>query len=354
MYRPTIEYIRPRGHPFKDRTHYSAIHLSFLRIRESPCNSPYTVLSPGRRVLRTPKRPEPVNHCLPSLMRLARTIELQLTTPTYSKSTLRGNPGCAVGPKPRQLARQVGGVSSIQASSMAITFLHKIVFRPGSTFCFGTISAVADEAGTLHRIADPTKRRSSSKISVKIGEKQEKAQPPMLRKRSPPARRRPEAHQPEKLHCLLLRRKNGHKSQERKRQIKSGESKLFFPRLQRRTERRSSQQLYHSTPTSSSSGEQSRPPSPTTSRPYPERNPLSGSPANEGTDAEISGDITRLESGTRRSLCRGTTPQRWEKPRKSVSSGKEGIPDDAIVGELRNMPNRKLSNVGKILSSGAT
>src|SRR5690242_15263667 len=83
---------------------------------------------------------------------------------------------------------------------MAVTFLHKIVFRPGSTFCFGTISAVADEEGTLHRIADPTKRRSSSKISVKIGEKQEKAQPPMLRKkiafgktevRGPPTRKTP-------------------------------------------------------------------------------------------------------------------------------------------------------------------
>jgi hypothetical protein len=47
-------------------------------------------------------------------------------------------------------------------------------------------------------------------------------------------------------------------------------------------------------------------------------------------------------------------PQRWEKPRKSVSSGKGGILDDAIAGELKNRPNRKLSNVGKTLSSGAT
>jgi hypothetical protein len=239
---------------------------------------------------------------------------------------------------------------------MSVTFLHKIVFRPGSTFCFGTISAVADEEGTLHRIADPTERRSSSKISVKIGEKQEKAQPPMLRKRSPPAGQRPEAHQPGKLHCLPLRRKNEHKSQERKKQIKSGGSKLFFLRLrpQRRTERRSSRHLYHSTPTSSSSGEWSRPPSPTTSRLYPERNLLSGNPADEGTDAEISGDIMRPESGTRCSLCHETRPQRWEEPWKSVSSGKGGIPDDAIAGELKNRPNRKQSNVGKILSSGAT
>jgi hypothetical protein len=48
-------------------------------------------------------------------------------------------------------------------------------------FCFGTISSVADEEGTLHRIADPPERKSSSKIFGKIGAKQEKAQPPALR-----------------------------------------------------------------------------------------------------------------------------------------------------------------------------
>jgi hypothetical protein len=74
-------------------------------------------------------------------------------------------------------------VSSIQASSMAITFQHKIILRPGSMFYFGTISSVADEAGTLHRIADPSERKFSSKISKKIRAKQEKAQPPVLRKK---------------------------------------------------------------------------------------------------------------------------------------------------------------------------
>jgi hypothetical protein len=34
---------------------------------------------------------------------------------------------------------------------MAITFQHKIILRPGSMFCFGTISSVADEEGILHR-----------------------------------------------------------------------------------------------------------------------------------------------------------------------------------------------------------
>jgi hypothetical protein len=74
-------------------------------------------------------------------------------------------------------------VSSIQASSMAVTFQHKIILRPGSMFCFGTISSVGDEEGTLHRIADPPERKSSSKISEKIGAKHGKAQPPVLRKK---------------------------------------------------------------------------------------------------------------------------------------------------------------------------
>jgi hypothetical protein len=74
-------------------------------------------------------------------------------------------------------------VSSIQASSMVVTFQHKIILCPGSVFCFGTISSVADEEGTLHRIADPPERKSSSKISEKIGAKQGKAQPPALREK---------------------------------------------------------------------------------------------------------------------------------------------------------------------------
>jgi hypothetical protein len=64
---------------------------------------------------------------------------------------------------------------------MAITFQHKIILRPGSVFCFGTISSVADEERTLHRIADPPERKPSSTISGKVGAKQEKAQPPALR-----------------------------------------------------------------------------------------------------------------------------------------------------------------------------
>jgi hypothetical protein len=48
-------------------------------------------------------------------------------------------------------------------------------------FCFETISSVADEEGTLHRITDPSEKKPSSTISRKVGAKQEKAQPPALR-----------------------------------------------------------------------------------------------------------------------------------------------------------------------------
>jgi hypothetical protein len=61
---------------------------------------------------------------------------------------------------------------------------------------------------------------------------------------------------------------------------------------------------------SSSSGEWSRLPSPTTNRLHPERNLLSRNLADEGTDAEMSEDITRPESGTRSSLSRETRSQR--------------------------------------------
>jgi hypothetical protein len=64
---------------------------------------------------------------------------------------------------------------------MAITFQRKIILRPGSVFCLRTISSMADEEGTLHRIADPPERKPSSTISEKARAKQEKAQPPALR-----------------------------------------------------------------------------------------------------------------------------------------------------------------------------
>jgi hypothetical protein len=114
-------------------------------------------------------------------VRPTRTIKLQSVTPSYPKAPRGVTPGARSGPKHRQLARQVGGVSLIQANSMAITFQHKIALRPGSVFCFGTISSVADEEGTLHRIVDPPEKKPFLKIFGKARTKQEIERPPALR-----------------------------------------------------------------------------------------------------------------------------------------------------------------------------
>jgi hypothetical protein len=62
---------------------------------------------------------------------------------------------------------------------MVVTFYNQITPRPGSIFCFGTISSVADEEGILHRIVDPPQKKSPPTNSENAGE----AQPPALRKK---------------------------------------------------------------------------------------------------------------------------------------------------------------------------
>jgi hypothetical protein len=101
---------------------------------------------------------------------------------------------------------------------------------------------------------------------------------------------------------------------------------------------------------SSSSGEEwNQLPSPTMNQPCREKNLFSGNLADEGTDAEIFGDITKTESGTRRSLCHEMRSRRWEKLQRSGSLGKEGIPDDVIVGKLKSRLNRKRDNTERTL-----
>jgi hypothetical protein len=58
---------------------------------------------------------------------------------------------------------------------MAVTFQRKITLRPGSVFYFGTISSIADEVGTLHRIADPPRKKSPPTTSENVGVRQGKA-----------------------------------------------------------------------------------------------------------------------------------------------------------------------------------
>jgi hypothetical protein len=89
-------------------------------------------------------------------------------------------------------------------------------------------------------------------------------------------------------------------------------------------------------------------------QPHWEKKLFSGNLADEGTDAEISGDIMKPESGTRRSLCHEMRSRRWEKLQKNGSSGKGGIPDDVIVGKLKRRPNSRRDNAERTLFSDET
>jgi hypothetical protein len=125
-------------------------------------------------------------------------------------------------------------VSPIQASSIAITFKHKIVLRPGFVFWFRTISSVVDEEGTLHRITDPPEKKPSSAISGKAGAKQEKAQPPALRGKTtsykpraedPSTRRTPMSTSPTEKWTRVTRKKETNKEKARQAALVPSPSK---------------------------------------------------------------------------------------------------------------------------------
>jgi hypothetical protein len=46
--------------------------------------------------------------------------------------------------------------------------------------------------------------------------------------------------------------------------------------------------------------------------------------------------------------------RRWEKLQKNGSSGKEGIPDDVIIGKLKSRLSRKQGTAERTLSSDGT
>jgi hypothetical protein len=103
---------------------------------------------------------------------------------------------------------------------MVVTFHRKITLCPGSVFCFGTISSIADEEGTLHRIADPP-RKESPPNSENIRVRQGKAQPPALRKKiafskpgaeGPLTRRTPLYTSPTKEWTQIARKKETNKA----------------------------------------------------------------------------------------------------------------------------------------------
>jgi hypothetical protein len=184
---------------------------------------------------------------------------------------------------------------------MAITFHRKITLRLGSVFCFGTISSIADEEGTLHRIADPPKKKSPPTNSENIGE----AQPPSFRKkiafRKPGAegsltRRTPLSTSPTKEWTQIARKK-----ETRRKQVV-----LSMPPPSKGNGKKIATTAAPFYPDVLFIGRVESPPSPTTSRPHPEKNHLSGNPADGEISVEIFGDITRPENGIRSNLFHGT------------------------------------------------
>jgi hypothetical protein len=214
-------------------------------------------------------------------------------------------------------------VSSIQASSMAVTFQHQIILHPRSVFCFGTISSIADEEGTLHRITDPPERKSSSKISEKIGAKQGKAQPPALREKitfsklgaeGPSTRRTPLSTSPTERWTRITKRKEANEA-------KGRQAALSVPPSSKEDRKKIVATAAPFYPDVLFIGEEwNQILSPTMNQLHWERNLFIGSLADEGTDTEIFGGITKPENRIRRSLYREMRSQKWEKLRKNGSS----------------------------------
>jgi hypothetical protein len=195
---------------------------------------------------------------------------------------------------------------------MAVTFHRKITFRPGSVFCFGTISSVADEEGTLHRIADPPRKKSPPTNSENIEVRKEKAQPPVLRKKiafskprveGPLTRRTPLSTSPTKEWTQITRKKETNRTG-RKQVV------LSVPPPSKENGKKIATTAAPFYPDVLFIGRVESPPVSDDEPTAPEKNHLSGNPTDRGTNVEIFGDITRPESGTRSSLSRETRSQK--------------------------------------------
>jgi hypothetical protein len=240
---------------------------------------------------------------------------------------------------------------------MAVTFQHKIILRPGSVFYFGTISSVADEEGTLHRITDPPERKSSSKISEKIGAKQEEAQPPALREkttfsklgaRGPSTRRTLLSTSPTEKWTRITRKKEANEAKDR-------QAALSVPPSSKEGRKRIVPTIVPFYPDILFIGEEwNQILSPTMNRLHQEKNLFSGNLAGGGTDAEIFGDIMKPENRIRRSPYHETRSQKWEILQKNGSSEKEGTLDDVTVDRHKSRLSKKQGNVERIHSSDAT
>jgi hypothetical protein len=232
---------------------------------------------------------------------------------------------------------------------MAITSKWKIALRPGSVFCFGTISSIVDEKGTLHRIADPPEKKFSSVVPEKTGAEQRVAQPPTPHVKitlykpkigSLPTRRTPLSTSPTKEWTRITRKKANVQSKG------TGPRRVIFlaPSPSKEDEKKCAIVAAPFYPDILFiGGDWSRLPSPTTSQPCKEKNLPSVKHDDEGTDAEMFGDITRLESRTRHSPYPRTKFQKWEKLPTSEYTEKDGILAGVIAGRLRTNSGSKPS-----------
>jgi ADP-heptose:LPS heptosyltransferase len=188
---------------------------------------------------------------------------------------------------------------------MAVTFHSKITVRPGSVFCFGTISSVADEEGILHRIADPPEKKSPPTNSENAG----KTQPLALRKKivfgkagaeSSPTRKTPLSTSPTKEWTQITRKK-----ETREEQVV-----LSIPPASKENRKKVATTAAPFYPDVLFIGRVESPPSLTTNQPCPEKNHLNENPDDGGIDAGTFDDITRPENGIRSSLSRETRSRR--------------------------------------------
>jgi hypothetical protein len=86
----------------------------------------------------------------------------------------------------------------------------------------------------------------------------------------------------------------------------------------------------------------------------PGKNLLSEKLTDEGTDAEMLGDIMKQENKTQCSLYHEMRSRRWEKLLTNESSGRGGTPADVIVGRLKSKPSRRRDNAERTLSLDET
>jgi hypothetical protein len=270
-------------------------------------------------VLRTSKRPEPYKtvHCLSCISTNHRATVSN--TGLLQKAPRGATPGARSDPKHRQLARQVGGASPIQASSMVVTFQHKIVLRPGSVFYYGTI---------VHS----RRERNSASHHGSTGEKVFLKN---LRGNRSRTGKSATSSAPSKDHFQQARSQSASVLKgERKEARHSGSSILprrplhresgVAPRLRRRT--------------NCARGRTSSAGIPPTKKPT-----LKYSTTSRGRGAGPgAARIARRGLGDRRN-SKGTGLQ-----------GKGGIPGDVTVGKLKSRPSRKQGNVEKIHFSDAT